>query len=125
MIYIDVSWYKSAKILSWGPGAAVLVFPMLSIFFIEKSQDPLCSLAYTLGALTAYLLKKRERMEALLDKFVTKLASLGEKVIRLDLPTLPYLIVLSFLVCLTKNYSFTFGGSSIEEQMKDCLRSPP
>ena len=108
------------KILSWGPGAAVLVFPMLSIFFIEKGQDPLCSIAYTLGALIAFLLKKGERMEELMDKFVAKLATFGEKIIKLELSSLPYLFFLALTVCPFKNYPGP-DVERLEEWIRKCL----
>ncbi len=50
------------------------------------------------------MLKKGERMEELMDKFVAKLATFGEKIINLELPSLPYLFFLALTVCLSKNY---------------------
>lgn len=77
------------KVFAWGPGAAVVVFPMLSVFFIEKSQEPLGSLAYALGALVSLLLNKRRKLEEMMDRLLSKMSLLGEKILRLEVPIEP------------------------------------
>jgi len=112
------------KVVSWGPGAAVFVFPMLSLFFIEKGQDPLCSIAYALGAVIAVTLNKKESMERLFDNLINRMAMVGEKIIRLDLPTLPYLVFLALILCFFKKYRFNYNADidEWEMQLRHCLK---
>ena len=114
------------KIFAWGPGTAILIIPMLSVFFIEKGQDPLGSLAYALGALVSFVLNKRERLEELMDKLVAKLSVFGEKIIRLDVDTIPYLMFLALFTCLYKPVCMKIISlTDFKEGIKACLACYP
>ena len=90
------------KLNKLGLGAPATVLPMLALFFIAKNQEPLGSLAYTLGAITSLILGKREKLEDKFNKFLAKLSKLGNKIIMLEVTSLPYIVLLIVTICPVK-----------------------
>ena len=120
------------KLNKLGLGAPATVLPMLTLFFIAKNQEPLGSLAYTLGAITSFILGKKEKTEDKFNKFLAKLSKLGNRIIMLEVTSLPYIVFLIVTICPLKIVDIRCISKSvlvsskenIERGIKECLACP-